>query len=744
MSKTFGAARMLLNLATWAAETTTPNAGAGTVANIGSFWQRQGAYPATPTETYLKIQPQDTGWLKQNTINLNVFNVADPQFGAVGDGVTDDTAAIQAATDAAQAAGGGIVYFPPVNVGAGKFYRLKRVVGQIWSITLDNYHNITFMGDGFASKVELFDDQTGTTWEAFRINNGSTHISFNNFQLSGEGVTNSGAANPITALIIFIGKTTDANSGLSFCDVSGMYWGDIATTSVTTGQGTVCVFEYSEDQAHVVTNISHRYNMFNAACAVCLQIGSGFSSGFSNKISVEYNACAKAVFQQLVLGLDPANTGNDYVFMGNIANGTTGLTSGTLETAKRGLNTWNIVTAGGGIRGTTSVSGDNQCRNSVIRGNVVTTTIDGVGGRGIHCAPSGVNMSVIGNVVDRSFDSSQQMILASVAPGFMATDNIVSTLAAAAVPAAISLSTAAGLVANGNIAIFTANAVNLGVGVQFTGATTTDLVNAVGVGNLIVASGANRVGVGVQFQVQNAFDMHNVMASMNLVANPNSGVVLAKGTGAFSDYRGVNDNNCVNVGTVVVTLSVLTTIEGPAGPGAQAVLFNATPVATVAATVGSLAANTTGGQATALWYKETGTGVSGGTALWLGIGGYDLTMGTLAATTTTTALFLAPGSLGLATAGATEIQFAVPRPGTMRNLRQRCTVGTGGGTATYTVRKNGVDTTLLAAITNTASNGADTTHSFTVAKADLISIKITKTGTITTGQTNVVATIELV
>jgi len=44
---------------------------------------------------------------------ISVFNVKDPTYGAVGDGTTNDEAAILAAMTAATTAGGGTVYFPP-------------------------------------------------------------------------------------------------------------------------------------------------------------------------------------------------------------------------------------------------------------------------------------------------------------------------------------------------------------------------------------------------------------------------------------------------------------------------------------------------------------------------------------------------------------------------------------------------------------------------------------------------------
>jgi hypothetical protein len=63
------------------------------------------------------------------------------------------------------------------------------------------------------------------------------------------------------------------------------------------------------------------------------------------------------------------------------------------------------------------------------------------------------------------------------------------------------------------------------------------------------------------------------------------------------------------------------------------------------------------------------------------------------------------------------------------------------------VRKNGVDTPLTVAVANDAvapTNATDTTHSFTVKAGDLISISIVKVAGVLAGQTDLIATVELI
>lgn len=72
------------------------------------------------------------------------FVVTDPAYGAVGDGVTDDRAAIQAAIDACKAASGGTVYFPP-----GVY-----LIGQSGGLGLQmdtNYWGVNLVGAGMRS-----------------------------------------------------------------------------------------------------------------------------------------------------------------------------------------------------------------------------------------------------------------------------------------------------------------------------------------------------------------------------------------------------------------------------------------------------------------------------------------------------------------------------------------------------------------------------------------------------------------
>lgn len=95
-------------------------------------------FPFTNVSAQLNVHP---------ILHSEHVNVKDPQFGALGDGSTDDTAAIQAAITAAASAGGIPVIVPPVST----YYR---VTNQTQNRALKIAANgVSLIGFGYSSRI---------------------------------------------------------------------------------------------------------------------------------------------------------------------------------------------------------------------------------------------------------------------------------------------------------------------------------------------------------------------------------------------------------------------------------------------------------------------------------------------------------------------------------------------------------------------------------------------------------------
>jgi hypothetical protein len=179
-------------------------------------------------------------WLKEGNptqANTGAFNIMD--YNAVGDGVADDTNALNAAIEAAAARpSGGVVYCP------GGTYKITRTISILTN-------NITIYGDGWGSTI--FKPVFGAANDVFVI--GDRYHNPNNCKMSDFRIT---AASSVAALIhvqngnglilsdFFLNGANSASTGLSidnFSLQSGVHVRDFIIAYVT-GNG-ILVGQYS-------------------------------------------------------------------------------------------------------------------------------------------------------------------------------------------------------------------------------------------------------------------------------------------------------------------------------------------------------------------------------------------------------------------------------------------------------------------------------------------------------------------
>jgi hypothetical protein len=713
MSKVFAAERVRLNTVELVSQSVDPTAGAGVAAVIGSIYLRSGTAGA-----YLKTGAGNTEWsLFQQSFDW--YSVRD--YGAVGDGVTDDRPAIAACIAACVAAGGGLVYFPRGT------YLCSKDGANPYSFDLNAVTNITFRGQGSSSLLRQSGNAASGAFSLIRIRGNCSRIKFEQIGFDGAGVTNPATSDHLLEIGTGVGAPNEIQ--VLQCKFGGM----------VTGAG---------DGVHMLGatgNLTTRVQVIDCVFDGCARFGVGMEQGLQNiwvcenfmtncQTEIAHVSTANAITSMVtVIGneiihthvtehravrLEGDNTGRigQAVFSDNV------IITGFVEV----INTYDMASVGNVI-----TSGAYATANSVYR---IVRSCD--------------HVTVSNNLLVRSSGATAGPIF-SVEPSGGSAPSIIrigNNVAFNEVTGGTLFTTLdASRISFGDNLFRSANA----------GATTADAiqVQAVGIavdailiqGNQISAtSGLFRSAVRLLVNGQNIV---NVNMANNMADQIDAGVRYEDaGGGAFAGILQDAGNawNATTADYTEVGTAVFPHIGLNATPNTIGVTYrtgNGTPEGSVASRVGSLFSRRNGGQDTAWYYKETGTGATG----WIAAAGGAVVFGIGNAGTAATALFMAP-NYSSATAGATELQIAIPRPGTLRNLEVFAqAAGTDAATVTWTVRKNGVNQTLVASGSNTATGTFnDLVNSFTVVAGDLISIQITKSGIVTAGQGNVTATMELI
>jgi hypothetical protein len=252
------------------------------------------------------------------------FNVKDPDYGAVGDGTTNDLAAIQEAVDAAETAGGGIVFFPkgiynvgfstPLDVPAGVSLLGAGPGVSVLRRTLDaGAEMVTFGAASYFQSVEnlSFATTTATTREGIGSSAASRvlvhNCTFGDVTNTMDGIAMSDSGCFLTAVgcIFFPGSSGEAISGAGrftaeLCEVtlpatynstvfSGapgntnglrLLYNKIIAAAMAAGTGTI--YSFSGASTHVNSTIVGNLCDNPAGGTLNVSVGPGINSAGAN------------------------------------------------------------------------------------------------------------------------------------------------------------------------------------------------------------------------------------------------------------------------------------------------------------------------------------------------------------------------------------------------------------------------------------------------------------------------------
>lgn len=711
MSKVLAADQVRLKIVDLMAGTVDPSAGGGVSAQLASIMAAQigGA-----GKVFLKTSAPDTGWT-QLAQSFNWYSVRD--YGAVGDGVTDDRAAIQAAETACEAAGGGVVYFPEGTYACGQ----NGSNGYSFLLTTSS---VQWLGAGGNSILKQKGDAASADWVLVKIAGANDHLRFQDIRLDGSGLTN-----PTTGChLLQIGDGTGVVQTVQVfgCHFTGMVAGSgdgvFMQGAVADRTSRVWVADSTFDGigrygVHITDSVNNVFVVENylTNCVRDIVLDSAIDSG-NNVLSILGNHIDHTGSDKLAIQI----IGGASSLVSHLAMSNNVVIGGFVEVSnvQWGTTLGNIQTSGDFASANAAWRYFGSVTDVTFLANFVDRTSGASAGPCVACEASGGSSPVRINV------RTNLMLQEVTGAGFVKftdTDRCAMT---------------------GN----TGRATNAGASSAYgyeVVASTGAVDNILIAGNsLSAAAGSYAAGVHL-FASGN--DIVNALVQGNSGTQVDYGLALEK-TGGHAVtgkvmYAGNNyDAATGDVNQIGTTAVIIVGMNGGTF-GPQYFVGSGSPVGVVTARPGSLYSDSTAAGEPSVYYKESGTGSSS----WLGVGGTGLVFGGGSMGAGAAAVFLGSGFIQTPTAA--ELQVPMTRPATIRSLRVRI-AGAGVGTqnVTYTVRKNGVDTGLTVTVANDAAaptDASDLVHSFTVVAGDLISLGVTKASGVTSGQTNVEASVEV-